>query len=96
MDQVTEITPAEAAEQLGRSHNYVLKLLDSGELAGRRIGPASRGGRWLVDAADVARLKAEWEHNPPRRGRPAATEPSAAALAKRRSRARASESVEVP
>ncbi|HEX9373065.1 MAG TPA: hypothetical protein VF897_18780 [Roseiflexaceae bacterium] len=33
-------------------------MLDRGELAGRRIGPATRGRRWLVDAADVARLKA--------------------------------------
>ncbi len=81
------LTPAEAAAILARSPRTVLKLLARGTLHGRRLGPPSRGGRWLVDAASVWALKAAWDAQPPTPGRPSLAIPSAAAHAKRRSRA---------
>jgi len=83
-----DMTPAEAAELLDRSANYILLLLKRGDLIGRRLGPATRGGRWLIDARSVHALKAQWDAQPPQRGRPADDAPSPVAAAKRRSRAR--------
>lgn len=94
MEDTDLITTAEAAAQLGRSAAYVLNLLKRGDLAGRRIGPDTRGGQWLVSAASVAALAAQWAASPPRRGRPAEAAPSESTLAKRRSRAR--QEAEVP
>jgi len=85
------ITTTEAAERLDRSAVYVLRLLNRGDLAGRRIGPDTRGGQWLVRAASAAALRARWAASPPRRGRPAEAAPSESTLAKRRSRARQTE-----
>lgn len=82
------ITTDVAAERLARSPAYVLRLVKQGDLVGQRIGPDTRGGQWLVSAASVAALKAQWAVSPPRRGRPpAGATPSAAALAQRRIRA---------
>ncbi len=82
------ITTTEAAAQLSRSLSMINQLIKRGELIGRRIGPDTRGGRWLVSAASVAALVARWADDPPRRGRPAQGAPSASALAKRKSRAK--------
>lgn len=83
------ITTDVAAERLGRSVERVRVLIKQGDLIGRRIGPATRGGQWLVSAASVAALRAQWARNPPKAGRPAASsEPTPLALAQRRSRAR--------
>lgn len=82
------ITTTEAAAQLGRSMSMVNQLIKRGDLVGRRIGPDTRGGQWLISAASVAALIERWATDPPRRGRPALGEPSPAALAKRRSRAK--------
>ena len=84
-----EITPEEAAARLGRKPRRVRQLLDNGELEGRRIGPDSRGGRWLVSVASVERLLAQWAADPPKPGRKQVTAPSAQTLAKRKSRQRA-------
>ncbi len=82
------LTTDEAAVRLERSRNMVLKLLAAGELRGRRLGPATRGGQWLVEAASVTELLARWAVDPPHVGRPASADPSPAALAQRRSRER--------
>jgi hypothetical protein len=82
------ITTDVAAARLDRSAAYVLRLLKQGDLVGRRIGPDTRGGQWLISAASVAALQARWAADPPRRGRPAQGDPTPAALAQRRSRAR--------
>lgn len=88
MDDGDLITTDEAAERLKRSPAYVLRLLKQGDLVGRRIGPDTRGGRWLVSAASVAALCERWAADPPRRGRPAQGDPTPVALAKRKSRAK--------
>jgi excisionase family DNA binding protein len=82
------ISTEEAATRLGKSEQIIRRLAEQGTLAADRLGPAGRGGRWMISAASVEALRAEWEKNPPRRGRPTAADPSAAALAKRRSRER--------
>ena len=82
------ITTTEAAAQLSRSLSMINQLIKRGELIGRRIGPDTRGGRWLVSAASVAALVSRWADAPPRRGRPTQVTPSASALAKRKSRAK--------
>ncbi|NNJ13705.1 helix-turn-helix domain-containing protein [Chloroflexales bacterium ZM16-3] len=90
-DDTDLITTTDAAAQLGRSMSTINQLIKRGDLVGRRIGPDTRGGQWLVSAASVAALAARWAANPPRRGRPAAAAPSESTLAKRRSRARQTE-----
>lgn len=91
-----ELTPKEAARILGRSPAYVIRLAERGELAGRRIGPESRGGRWLIDRASVAALQVRWETHPPQPGRRPVSDPSPTTVAKRRSRTRATKSEGVP
>ena len=88
MSEPNDMTPADAGAILDRHPSYILLLVKRGDLAARRLGPDTRGGRWLIDAASVAALKAQWDANPPQRGRPADVAPSASAVAKRRSRAR--------
>lgn len=55
------LSAAEAAEQLGVSSHEVRRLLDSGDLRGRRIA-----GRWFVPADEVRR----WSYLPRPAGRP--------------------------
>lgn len=78
----------EAAARLQRHPTLVRKLVADGTLIAQRLGPTGRGGRWMVSAASVAALAAQWAAQPPRRGRPADAEPSPGALATRRSRAK--------
>jgi hypothetical protein len=82
------LTPAEAGAILKRSPAYVIRLIARGDLTARRTGPADRRGHWLIDAASVRALKAQWDAAPPQRGRPADSAPTPSAAAKRRSRAR--------
>lgn len=88
MDLDDWIELPEAATRLDRHPTQVRKLAASGDLVARRIGPAGRGGRWLISAASVAALQARWAADPPRRGRPAQGDPTPVALAKRKSRAK--------
>lgn len=86
------ITTHVAAERLGRSPVYVLRLLKQGDLQGQRIGPDSRGGQWLISAHSVDALAQRWAAEPPRRGRPpAGATPSPEALPQRRARQRRKE-----
>lgn len=88
MNDTDLITTTEAAVHLGRSMSTINQLIKRGDLVGRRIGPNTRGGQWLVSAASVAMLAARWAASPPRRGRPAIAAPSESTQAKRRSRAK--------
>jgi hypothetical protein len=88
MDLDDWIELPDAANRLDRHPTQVRKLAAAGELEARRIGPAGRGGRWLVSAASVEALRQRWAADPPRRGRPATGDPTPAALAKRKSRAK--------
>ena len=82
-----ELTTQEVADLLGVSARYVRTLRTEGQVQAR---PTS-GGQWLYDAASVEALHAQWAETPPRRGRKAVADPSPAALAQRRSRARRAE-----
>jgi len=55
LKSTTEMTPRQAALQLGVGLDSVYALLWSGKLPGRRVE-----GRWLIAAADIdSRLKAK-------------------------------------
>jgi excisionase family DNA binding protein len=79
-----ELTTQEVADLLGVSPRYVRALREGGRLTARR--PV--GGQWLYDAARVEALRVQWAETPPMRGRKPSVNPSPAALAQRRSRAR--------
>lgn len=86
------LSTEDAAGRLDLTPIMVRKLIERGQVIAERFGAAGRGGRWMVSAADVDRLARERAANPPRSGRPLDTDtPSAAALAKRKSRARQKE-----
>lgn len=84
-----EISVEQAAALLGRSSRTVRKLAADGELVARRLNGDS--GPWLIDAVSVQ----AWSIAPPARGRKPDIAPSPTALAKRKSRARQKEEVEV-
>lgn len=71
---MSELTVPDAARRLGISAAYLRRLIAAGDLPARRIGPATRGGQWLLDAADVQQLAQQRAHDPPRLGRPALDE----------------------
>lgn len=73
---MNDLTVPDAARQLGVTPAYLRRLIAAGDLPARRIGPDTRGGQWLLDAADVQRLAARRGQHPPRRGRPARGERS--------------------
>lgn len=82
----------EASTRLERTERTVRMLIERGDLHAERLGPAGRGGRWLVSAASVESLRAAWAVQPPRRGRPLVGDtPTPSALSKRRSRAQQKE-----
>jgi len=91
-----EVTPAEAGAILERHPSYIPRLVARGDLIGRRLGPDTRGGRWLIDAASVYALKQRWDAMPPQRGRPADLRAPSTASAKRRSQKRAHAAEGVP
>lgn len=71
---MSDMTTTEAAAVLNRSSRQIINLIHKGELQGRRFGPDTRGGRWMVDQRSVERLKAKWEREPPKPGRQAKKE----------------------
>jgi len=88
MIESTGLTSREVADRLGVSMRHVGHLRMQGRLHAHLIGPATRGGQWLYDAASVEALQAEWAAAPPKPGRRASSMPTPAALAQRRARAR--------
>ncbi len=59
------LTAAEAAELLGVTHRHVTRLIRDGTLAAEHFG-----GAWAIREADVLRLVAARERNPPKCGYP--------------------------
>lgn len=66
----THMTTEDAAGELGKTTRRILQYIKDGDLDAIRIGPTSRGGRWLVSRVSVAELKAQHTHKPPKAGYP--------------------------
>jgi hypothetical protein len=63
------LTTLEAAALLQRTPRQVLNLIGAGLLEGSRLGPPTRGGRWMVTGESVERLQKRWTVEPPKPGR---------------------------
>ncbi len=72
--QADEMTTQEAATMLERANDYVRKLANAGKLAARREGYGRRSTLY-VKRDSVMALRAEWDHQPPKRGRPLSEHP---------------------
>jgi hypothetical protein len=65
----TMLTTLEAAALLQRTPRQILNLIERGLLSGSRLGPSTRGGRWMVTGESVEELKERWAVEPPKPGR---------------------------
>lgn len=57
------MTASEAADMLGYTRAYVVRLVQAGRLKGERVGPARRGV-WQIDRASVETLLEELKQRP--------------------------------
>ncbi len=72
--QADEMTTQEAATVLERTNDYVRKLANAGRLAARREGEGYRSTLYVKKDSVVA-LRAEWDRQLPKRGRPLSEHP---------------------